>query len=253
MKNMIKLGLVSTLLSATLLADVNVNSSAEVISATQTDIHLFLRDTETGEPISEGVDFSKLSVDAGAKIDGVEVRSSGSYAFHILPTAGCNKSANPEVKGVFSTTIRGKKVEVPYSLCKERRDLFETAHPYKNNVKQEKVLFAKVEDNAIGDFHGYAISIEGETEKKYDTITFTDMSGKVLEAEVYDTVTGDRKVQKLEFSGKVDKMIFLDGPESGLEVKVIFASDSSVTKEGVKVYMNASLIIAGGLLIDEPA
>ena len=235
MKNMIKLGLVSTLLSATLLADVNVNSSAEVISATQTDIHLFLRDTETGEPISEGVDFSKLSVDAGAKIDGVEVRSSGSYAFHILPTAGCNKSANPEVKGVFSTTIRGKKVEVPYSLCKERRDLFETAHPYKNNVKQEKVLFAKVEDNAIGDFHGYAISIEGETEKKYDTITFKDMSGNVLKATVRDMVTNTRKSQKLIFSGKVNKRIYLYGQESGVKLKVLFKSDDTVTKEGVTI------------------
>jgi len=242
---MIKLGLLSTLLSATLLADVKVKSLVEVISPMQTDINLILTDTETNEPINKDVKFGKLSVDAGSKIDGVEVLSLGTYAFNILRTAGCNKSANPEVKGVFSTTIRGKKVQVPYSICKEDRTHFETAHPYKNNEKQEKVLFAtagKYNPNERG-FNGYRITIEGETEANYDFITFTDMSGKVLEAKVYDNVkkiAGEN--MKLKFSGKVNKHFRLKGPESGLKVKVLFTSDGSVTKEGVKIDMEPLLI-----------
>ena len=241
---MIKLGLLSTLLSATLLADVKVKSLVEVISPMQTDINLILTDTETNEPINKDVKFGKLSVDAGSKIDGVEILSLGTYAFNILRTAGCNKSANPEVKGVFSTTIKGKKVQVPYSICKEDRTHFETAHPYKNNEKQEKVLFASAEgyDKNRYSFNGYHITIKGETEANYDFITFTDMSGKVLEAEVYDQVTGKwGETQKLKLSGKLNKTIYLKGPESGLEVKVLFTSDHSITKEGVKIGMRPDL------------
>ena len=233
MKNMIKLGLLSTVLSVTLLADVNVQKLVEVISPMQTNIFLKLTDTETNEPIIEDVKFGKLSVDEGAKIDGVGVVSSGTYIFNILRTAGCNKSANSEVKGVFSTTIKGKKVKVPYSICKEDRTHFETAHPYKNNEKQEKVLSVKADKG----FDLYLITIKGETEANYDFITFTDMSGKVLEARVRDYVTNKRETQKLKFSGKVNKRFYLNGPRSGLEVKVHFTSDGSVTKEGVKIDM----------------
>ena len=142
---MIKLGLLSTLLSATLQAyvkaDIKVDSKVIVLSEMHTHIALKLTDTVTNEPIIKDVEFGDLSVDAGSKIDAMKVLSSGNYAFNILRKAGCNKSANPEVKGVFSTTINGKKVQVPYSICKEDRTHFETAHPYKNNEKQEKVLF----------------------------------------------------------------------------------------------------------------
>ena len=244
MKNMIKLGLLSTLLSATLLADVKIESSALSVDPMRTSILFKLTDTETNEPIIKNVDFSELSVGAGAKIDGMRVIGEGDYLFNIISIAGCNKSANPEIKGVFSTSIKGikgKKVQVPYTLCKENRTHFSIGSPYKNNEKKEKVLFAK---NNVGEKFGggYILSIGGDTEANYDFLTLTDKSGKVLEADVYDLDSNTTvKKQKLRFSGKFNKEVFLKGPESGLEVKVTFTSDGSVTKNGAVVDMDAAI------------
>jgi len=61
------------------------------------------------------------------------------------------------------------------------------------------------------------------------------MSGNILKGYVNDLLTGKGEHQELKFSGSLKKEILLQGPESGLEVKVHFTSDYSVTAEGVQV------------------
>ena len=219
MNNIIKLGLLSSLLSATLLADIKVDSSTKIISQTKTQISLNLKDTTSNKNFTGKVNFTGLSVDKGSKIDGIGALTNGDYTFDIIHTEKCTS----EMKGVFTAVVNGKKVQEPYTICKENLTHFETSHPYKNNEKQEKVLSVP---------KGYSMTIKGETEASYDFVTITDMSGKVLTADVWDPISQKNEPRKLKFSGKLDT--YISHLPVG-KIKVLFSSDGSTTKEGVQV------------------
>jgi len=220
MNNIIKLGLLSSLLSATLLADITPYSSAKILTKTKTQISLYnLSDPATGKSFAGKLNFTGLSVDKGSKIDGMSALTNGDYTFDILHTEKCTS----EIKGVFTVVVNGKKVQEPYTMCKESSRHFETSRPYKNNEKQEQVLSLVKDDR---------ISIIGETEANYDFVTITDMSGKVLTADIWDPISKKYEPTKLKFSGKL--VTHISKLPVG-NVKVLFSSDGSTTKEGVKV------------------
>ena len=255
MKKIIKLGLLSTLLSATLLAEVKVDTTnVKHVSKTKVAVSLSLSDSETLRAPTN-VEIEKLSVDNGAKIKGVKLRTY-EYSSHVtfnIEGNDCNQSDNTEVSGVFSTTISGRKIELPYSRCIEVPGVVETEYPYKNNTNQEMVLRGSYGYAVDSGRFGYYIRIHGETEKNYDFITLTDQSGRVLTGEVMNPDNFEFTTKELKFSGNFSKKntrdtvnpffkedaiyIFLTGTQVGSGLKVLFTSDGSVTKQGARIDM----------------
>jgi len=254
MKKIIKLGLLSTLLSATLLAEVKVNTTVKHVSKTKVAVSLELSDSETHRAPTK-VEIEKLSVDNGAKIKGVKIGTYeySSYVTFNIEGNDCNQSDNTEVSGVFSTTISGRKIELPYSRCIEVPGVVETEYPYKNNTNQEMVLRGSYGFPVDSGRFGYYIRIHGETEKNFDFITLTDQSGRVLTGEVMNPDNFEFTTKELKFSGNFSKKntrdtvnpffkedaiyIFLTGTQVGSGLKVLFTSDGSVTKQGARIDM----------------